>query len=91
LPLLRHGYYALEKRIFVDLKFEDRVKLDTSGGKFPIERLGLRDRAGKTIEDEAIRRVRLIDAAGDYRNHDIIGHEFATIHDVFDPQPRSRA
>ena len=33
----------------------------------------------------------MIDAVGDNRNHDVIRHELATIHDVFDAQSRSRA
>src|SRR5580693_7615353 len=46
---------AIEKCVFVDLELEDRVKLDTPGGKLLIERLGLRDRTGKSVEDEAVR------------------------------------
>jgi len=33
----------------------------------------------------------MVDAVGDNRNHDIVGHEFATIHDMLDTQPQRRA
>jgi hypothetical protein len=33
----------------------------------------------------------MINTVGDNRNHDIIGHELAKIHEMFDAQPRSRA
>jgi hypothetical protein len=33
----------------------------------------------------------MVDTASDNRHHDIVGHQFAAIHDVLDLQARGRA
>jgi hypothetical protein len=38
-----------------------------------VERLGLRHRARKAVEDEAVLRVRLLDALGRRCHHDVVG------------------
>ena len=75
----------------IDFQVEDRVELDAPFGEFLIERFGLRHRARKAVEDKAVRRIRMVDSAGDNGHHDIIGYQFAAIHDVLDAQSRSRA
>ena len=82
---------AIEQRIFVDFQLKHRIELDTPGGEFLIERFGLRDGARKAVKYKAVCRVGMVDTVGDNRNHDIVGHQFAAIHDVFDAQSGSRA
>ena len=68
---------AVEQGILVDVQLKHRIELDTPAGEFPIECFGLRDRARKAVKDEAVGRVRMVDTAGDNRNHDVIRHELA--------------
>jgi hypothetical protein len=88
---LRAAPYAIEKRIFVDFQFKDRVEFDPPGREFLIERFRLRHRSGKTVENEAVCRVRFPDAIGDNRNHDVIGHKFSTVHNVLGAESQRRA
>src|SRR5437667_8822497 len=51
----------------------------------------LRDGARKTIEDEPVTRVRLINAIGNDCNDNVIGHEFTARHDIAGTQADRRA
>ena len=48
----------------------------------PIQRLRLRHRARKTVEDKAFLRVRLIQPIGNDPDHDVVRHQAAAGHDV---------
>jgi hypothetical protein len=39
----------------------------------------------------ALARVRLVDAVGDDRHHDVVGHELAARHQLLGAQPHGRA
>ena len=61
-----------------DLNGHDCVKMDA--GRF--ERLGLRDRAGDSIEDEAVRTIRAGDPFADDADDDIVRNELASVHEA---------
>jgi hypothetical protein len=47
-----------------------------------VERLGLRHRARKTVKNEALTGVRLVDTLPDNTDHEVIGAELAARHDL---------
>jgi hypothetical protein len=51
-----------------------------------VERLGLRHGARKTVENEAVLHVRLIETIGNDPDHDFIRHQRAARHDVLGPK-----
>ena len=59
----------------VDLELDHAVEVQPLLAQHVVERLGLRDRARETVEDEAVLGVRLVDAVGDDRNDDVVGDE----------------
>ena len=56
-------------------------------GQHPVERVSLRHRARKAVENEAVARVRLLDAVGDDRHHHVVWHEFAARHESLARSP----
>ena len=56
-----------------------------------IERLGLGDRAGEAVQDEAARGVGLAQPLGDEADHDVVGHQAAAVHDALGLAPERRA
>ena len=55
-----------------------------------VERMRLRHRARKAVENEAVAGIRLLDAVGDDRHHHVVRNEFAARHDVLGAQPDGR-
>src|SRR5450755_2647147 len=89
--LLGAACYTIAKRIFVDFQLKDRIEFDTPGCEFLVERFRLCHSSRETVEYKAVCRVRMIDAIDDDRNHDVVGHEFSAVHDVFGADSRGRA
>src|SRR6516162_205674 len=82
-PRLRLGdsfLDAFEQRALVHLELDDGVEVEALLLEHAIERVRLRHRARKTVEDKALARIGLVDARGDDRHHHVIGHEFAARH-----------
>ena len=66
----------------VDPELDHRVEAEPLVRQGPIQCFRLRHGTGKSVEDETFGGVRLPDAVGDDRNHDVVGDQLATRHDV---------
>ena len=60
------------------------------GAEDLVQSLRLRDRAGKSIEDEAARGIRLVDPVGDEADDDRVRDEFTFAHDRLGLNPDRR-
>ncbi len=76
--------------VFIDLQLDDGVEVHLLLGEHGIERLRLIHRAGKTVEDEAARGIRLLDPLGDDADDNVVGDEAAGIHDRLGLEPDRR-
>src|SRR5262245_5293295 len=93
-PRLRLGdafLNAFEQGTLVHLELDDGVELEALFLEHAIERVRLRHRARKTIEDKAPVRIGLLDARGDDRHHHVVGHEFAARHHLLGAHADRRA
>src|SRR6266568_2481561 len=82
---------AFEQSALVHLELDDGVELEALLLEHAIERVRLRHRARKAIEDEAPARIGLVDARGDDRHHHVVGHEFAARHHLLGVHADRRA
>jgi hypothetical protein len=78
-------------RARIDHELDHGIELQVFPGEQPLQRLGLRDRARKAVEDEPLLGVWLIDAVGDDLHHDLVGHELAARHQVLCLEAHRRA
>ena len=76
------GLDPLQQRALVDAKLDDGIELDVLLLEQLIERFGLRHGARKAVEDESVRRVRLIEPVRNDPDHDLVRHQAAGGHDV---------
>src|SRR5512132_4433299 len=81
----------VKKYALVHLELDDAIELEAPLGQQAIERFRLRQRSRKTVEHKAAFRVGLTDAIGDNRNHDLVRHQLAALHDAFGLQAHRRA
>ena len=63
-------------------KFDHGIEPDVLLLQEFVERLGLRHRARKTVEDETVLHIGLVEAVGDDPDHDLVRHQAAAGHDV---------
>jgi hypothetical protein len=82
---------ATQQRALVDAQLDHRIERQPLALEKRVERLGLRHRARKPVEDETVPRVRLVDALGDDADHDVVGHQPAAGHDVLRLEPDRRS
>ena len=61
-------------------EFSTRVERRARAGEHRVERLGLRHRARKAVEDEPARSVRLSQPLLDDADHDVVGHQQPGVH-----------
>src|SRR6266540_1090661 len=74
---------SLQQLAFVHLELDHRVELHILRIEHAVERLGLGNGARKTVQDEALGRVRLLDPVGHDGHYDVVGAEVAARHDGF--------
>ena len=67
------AFDAPHQGILVDAQFDHRVEREPLLCQHAVERLGLRHGAREAVEDEALARVRLLDALADDADHDVVG------------------
>ena len=77
----------LEQRGLIHLEFDHGIELEALLLEHAIECVRLRHRAWEAIQNEALARIRLIDALRNDRDHDVIGHELAAFHHLFRAHP----
>ena len=75
----RFSIRARQRRL-VDLQLDDGVELLALLGQHPVKRLGLRHGARKTVEDETLAAIRLVDPVRHDLVDDLVGNQFARIH-----------
>src|SRR6202035_3819970 len=81
------GLDPLQQRALVDPKLDHGVEPHVLLLQEIVQRLRLRHRARKAVEDEAPGRIRLIQPIGNDSDHDLVRHQAAGGHDVLGLQP----
>ncbi len=77
-PLRQH----LRGVVDAHLKLDHGIELHVLLLQKIVQRLGLRYRARKTVEDKTLRHVGLIQSVGNDPDHDLVRHQPAAGHDV---------
>src|SRR3977135_591581 len=77
--------YAVDQGGLVHLHQDHMVELPAMLGEHRIERLGLRHRARKAVENKAARTIGLRDAISDHLDDDVIRNQLAGIVDRLYP------
>ena len=65
---------------FRDVDEEGRGKRVPEVNKLLVERLGLSERAGKSIKDESIRGIRLLEPLDDHRDDQVVRNQITVVH-----------
>src|SRR3984893_448088 len=82
---------AIDQHGLIDLELDHVVESETTARQHFIERLRLRERPRKAVENKAVAGIRLADAVGDHVYDDAVGNELARIHDALDAEPQLAA
>jgi len=71
---------AIHQRVVVDLQFNHRIQLQALARKHLVQCDGLRDGAGKAIQNETGGGVRLIESGAQHAHQDVVGYQPARLH-----------
>src|ERR1700728_1263987 len=72
----------LYQRRLIDLKLDHRIEAAAMPLEHAVERFGLRNSSGKTVENKTLARVGLFDAIFDNGDDNVVRTKRATRHDV---------
>ncbi len=81
----------LDRDLVRHLELEDDGKRPLDLGQHRVERLGLRHRARKPVEDEPSPGVVCLQSLADELDHQVVGHELAALKDRLAPAAELRA